>query len=66
MKVKCQTLEQVRHFHHSIIRPVRWAELAVLAMYCRFGYHTVRLIELLGKKNSQNRLSIVYKSHSIL
>ena len=31
---------------HSIIRPVRWAELAVLAMYCSFGYLTLRLIEL--------------------
>ena len=36
----------IGYSHHSIIRPVRWAELAVLAMYCRFGYRTVRLIEL--------------------
>ena len=29
-----------------IIRPLRWAKSAVLPMYCRFGYRTVRLIEL--------------------
>ena len=33
--------------NNSINRTVRWAKLAVLAMYCRFGYRTVRLIELL-------------------
>ena len=32
--------------HHSIIRLVSWAELAVLAMYYRFGYRTIRSIEL--------------------
>ena len=31
---------------HSIIRPVQCAKSAVLAMYCRFGYRTVHLIEL--------------------
>ena len=38
--------KEILYSHHSIIRPVRWAESAVLAMYCRFGYRTVRLIEL--------------------
>ena len=32
--------------HNSIKRTVQWAELAVLAMYCRFDYRTVYLIEL--------------------
>ena len=37
--------------HNSIIRPVRWAKLA---MYCRFGYRTVSLIEL---KENPHRFS---------
>ena len=35
-------LFEIQYSHHSIIRPVRWAESAVLAMYCQFGYRTVR------------------------
>ena len=44
--VGVHVLKLIKYSHHSIIRPVRWADSAALAMYCQFGYRTVHLIEL--------------------
>ena len=44
--VGVHVLKLIKYSHHSIIRPVRQAESAVLSIHCRFSYRTVRLIEL--------------------